>query len=329
MKKPLSINMLYLANYAPIITRGKNDEKPSISSQPSYHAELFEIIRRFGFNLKSQRNIDLLLKNPTNIDYVFSLLNRAPYRGSEIFTSAICEYYNIPYLGARPHTRAVADDKYLSKIIASRLGVLTTKTKIYHPNSKRHEAPNFTGPYIAKPRSGAASKHLSEDCIQDCWSDLGKIVDRLLSLGDDVIVEEFVAGTNASLPVIAGKHLDMLPPYILWSPKKGQLVTYEQKRKIEKNLKREIETNQKNIDAMNFAAQRLYKALEPVDYFRLDFRIPSKGLPVFLEMNICCNISSTSGFTFSALNTGLSHERMIKKILMNSFSRQNVACDAF
>lgn len=320
----LPLRILYLANYAPLNSVDTAGEQGESVRYTRYHKEMFTLLEDLGFDVTSSRNVEALLERPSSYDYVFSLLNRAPYRGSEILVSALCEYFRLPYLGARPHVRAVAEDKYVAKLVAKQLGFNVPAARVYRATDLELNAPSFPGPYIAKPRCGASSKNITEDCIQDLWRDLVPEVRRLLEVGDDVLVEEWIPGINISLPVIGGSPPLILQPYQLDSPKKGQLVTYSQKRGLEKSLKRLPFEDKAIYDEISRCALHLYSELEPIDYFRLDFRITDSNKPVFLEFNVCCNIGPQSGFYACARRHGLSHREMLICILSYSFKRQEI-----
>jgi D-alanine-D-alanine ligase len=317
-------HLLYLANYAPI---GRTEGTPDDSEgrkYSRYHREMLSLLESLGFMVTSARNVKPLIDHFTEYDYVFSLLNRAPYRGSEILVSALCEYFKIPYLGARPNVRAVAEDKYLAKLVAKQLGFEVPAGQVYRASDLEITSPTFRGPYIAKPRCGASSKHITEGCIQDLWDDLVPEVRRLLELGDDVLVEEWIPGTNVTLPVIGGTPPLVLPAYQLDSVKKGQLVSYEQKRGTERGVRRIEFDNELVINEMNRLALILYADVQPIDYLRLDFRVTSLNRPVFLEFNVCCNIGPQSGFSACAEQRGFSHREMLIRILNHSFKRQEI-----
>src|SRR5436309_15077440 len=108
--KSSPLNVLYLANYTPLNRiEGTSDDSEG-RKYSRYHREMLSLLESLGFTVTPARNVKALIDNSTSYDYVFSLLNRAPYRGSEILVSALCEYFKLPYLGARPNIRAVAED---------------------------------------------------------------------------------------------------------------------------------------------------------------------------------------------------------------------------
>jgi D-alanine-D-alanine ligase len=323
------LRLLYLANYAPQADVSRPRDQTEPSHQVAYHTEVHRVLESLGFDTEPARNLGPLLERASSFDYVFSLLNRAPYRGSEILVSALCEYFRLPYLGARPHIRAVAEDKLVAKMVVQQLGFPVPKSRTYRTDSNDFAPPDFRGPYIAKPRCGAASKYLTENCIQDHWEDLKPEVIRLRSLGDDVLVEQFVAGTNVSLPLIGGNPPLVLPAYCLSSSKKGQLVTYEQKRRLDEGLERSLVDDPLLYDQLRDCGLALYRELQPLDYLRVDFRLTELRVPIFLEFNVCSNIGPQSGFYFCAQQLGMSYREMIMHILRHSFQRQNIDWQSF
>lgn len=316
------LRILYLANYAPVGGIGDQDEESVRYTR--YHKEMFSLLESLGFHVTPARDVRILIEQPKSFHYVFSLLNRAPYRGSEIFVSALCEYLQLPYLGARPHIRAVAEDKYITKLIAAQIGLRVPAGKVFRATDSTLIPPSFPGPYIAKPRCGASSKYISEDSIQEVWEDLVPQVHRLLTFGDDVLVEEWIPGVNITLPVVGGEPPEVFPAYQLLSQKKGQLVTYEQKRGKEKTVKRVAYENEDVSRRVQQYAQNLLVELKPIDYLRLDFRVTGSDEPIFLEFNVCCNIGPQSGFYACARERGYSHRELLARILNYSFGRQNI-----
>lgn len=73
------------------------------------------------------------------MDYVFSLMNRFAMSRPEIFISSYCEFIQIPYLGAPPNIRAIAEDKLLTKMVFRSLelnvpeGIGLSGEKVFRP----------------------------------------------------------------------------------------------------------------------------------------------------------------------------------------------------
>lgn len=84
------------------------------------------------------------------MDYVFSLMNRFAMSRPEIFISSYCEFIQVPYLGAPPNIRAIAEDKFLTKMVFRSLE-LNVPEGIGLSGEKGipAQAP-FPGPYFVK-----------------------------------------------------------------------------------------------------------------------------------------------------------------------------------
>lgn len=289
-----------------------------------YHYDIYSILRRHFPFLVTGTNAAFIQENHERIDYVFSLVNRSAYRNSEIFISSLAEYYKLPYLGARPNIRALAEDKHLAKVMAEHCGIPTAKWITADIGDPPDDIAPFPGPYFVKPRFGASSKFIDEESICPNWKDVQMRTAFLHKNGVDAIIEEFILGVFYSSPIIVRNGVPVvLPPVREESTLRGNVVTYGQKRKVEAGLTRTIETNPKLTKEISDASQKIAHFIRPFDYARIDYMVGPLGL-TFLEFNICCNLGIQSAFVQSAQAIGISHEDLIISILQESLSRQNI-----
>ena len=72
----------------------------------------------------------MLFEKP-DVDFVFPLLNRAGFLNSEMLGPLLCTRIGLPFLGASPILRGLADDKHLAKRAAVAAGVPTAPWAIY------------------------------------------------------------------------------------------------------------------------------------------------------------------------------------------------------
>ncbi len=325
--KTSDIKMLFLAKYAP----AEYDQTPPLHPEdgvfPRYHHEIFTRLSELGFKLTSSARFETLLERGSEFDYVFCLYNRAAFRNSEIFVAAVCEYLHVPYLGAPPHIRALAEDKHLAKLLAVKLRIPTSPWTTYRTCDKQWRPPRFRGPYFIKPRFGAASEGLSERSLQDSWDGTSREIGNIIATNKDVLVERFIQGINVTVPIVGG-----LPPFIL--PPMRTLVnlscnfeTYRQKRLLDPGITREIYQDQEKVKIVERYAMQIFNEARPLDYSRVDFRVPvdpSNGPPMFLELNVCCNLGSHSAIARPAEHVGISQLELIAHILNFSFRRQGI-----
>lgn len=320
-----SPRIAFIAKYAPPL----GSRKPVSSIRENvvyskYHYDVYTILNRHFPNLITGTDATCILEQHSSIDYIFSLLNRSPYRNSEIFISALAEYFGIPYLGSRPNIRALAEDKHLAKTMAEHCGIATAQWITANVGERLQSTPPFPGPYFVKPRFGASSKFIDETSICSTWNDVKKKTAYLHSNIEDAIIEEFIVGIFYSSPIITRNgSAVILPPVREESTLKGNVVTYGQKRKIDAGLTRTIETDSNIVNEIVSASQKIAQFIRPFDYTRIDYMVGNSGLK-FLEFNICCNLGMQSAFALSAQSAGISYEELIVSIVHESLSRQNI-----
>ncbi len=316
----------FIAKYAPnaidkqkIITTKEED----VYSQ--YHYDIFMSLSKLFPNLITSYSPDIIIEKHDDIDFVFSLLNRATYRNSEIFISSLLEYYNIPYLGARPNIRALAEDKQLAKMMCSYCGVKTPIWKTYTCGDDISEDEPFEGPFFVKPRYGASSLFIDEKSICDTWQEAVSRVMYLYSQNTDVIVERFIEGIFYSSPVYFDNLKPIfLPPVREFSNLKGNVVTYAQKRKYEDGLYRTIETDPELCAKIISSSKKLLEYITPIDYVRFDYMVTSNSEVYFIELNVCCNLGKQSAFILSANSVNKTQDDLVEKVIVNSLKRQGL-----
>ena len=116
--EPKDIRILYLAHYAPATPDAPLPTGVRDLVYAEYHFKVFQILKKVFPLTVSCCDPGIMLHSDLSVDYIFSLYNRMPFRNSEVFVSSVAEYHNIPYLGARPNIRALAEDKHLAKMMA-------------------------------------------------------------------------------------------------------------------------------------------------------------------------------------------------------------------
>lgn len=329
MKDLKDLKILFLAHYAP-----QNIHEPVPSDiedvvYAEYHHRIYkEIIKNFP-NTKSTNDVSLLLQPNLDVDYIFSLYNRMPFRNSEIFVSSVAEYLKIPYLGATPNIRALAEDKHLAKMMASHLNIPTPKWRTYNICDKLN-IPDFPPPYFVKPRFGASSKYISEDSSCISWEQASERICFLHNNGVDAILEEKIDGIYHTSPVLNNFGNSVFLPCISQhSTHKGGIVTYEQKRKIESGLTRTVLSDIELTQKIQSYSKAMFALVQPLDYTRFDYIIDETGTPYFLEFNVCCNLGKHSTISQAASSLHITYEQLIENIIYSSLYRNNIIQKTF
>ena len=319
------IKVLFLAKYAPENLNSKIPSGIEDVIYAEYHHDIHQIISSMFEEVYSFSDVNQLLHNKLNVDYVFSLYNRMNFRNSELFVSSVCDYYGIPYLGATPNIRAVAEDKNLAKIYASHLGIATSEWCTCDVGKILPKIA-FEGPYFVKPRYGASSLNIDERSYCVTKNDACERIKNYHNQGIDVIIEKYISGTSITVPIINNYGSPIVLPFVVeTSNAPHNIITYKQKRRIVSGLERVVNTDillQKEIQSI---ALKLFKSIQPLDYTRIDFIIDEKsGIPYFIEFNVCCNLGKHAAINMSANSVGMSHNQLIENIILSSMYRQQL-----
>ena len=162
--------ILFLAQFAP--TNGK--KVIPLSSEEKFYAETYhlpicDILEKYGYDYVTSSDVKELIQNYAQYDLVWSVYNRLGFRNCEVFVQSICEYYNLPYIGATPNVRALVEDKSMSKQLAEHLQIPTAKWVVASSKYPLSAVAPFNGPYFVKPRFGSASIGIDESCLCETW----------------------------------------------------------------------------------------------------------------------------------------------------------------
>jgi len=327
LPKPRELRVLYLAQYAPQPLLRSKLPYSQDGGYPSYHFNVYQSLVDLGITVYPSSQPSSLLSVGRRVDYVYSLLNRMPLRDSEVLVSAVCEYLDLPYLGAPPTVRAIAQDKLLFKLAAESLGIQTPPGKIYRPSERQPDPPTFSPPYFVKERGGAGSEGITERNFAPDWTGARQIISQILDAGKEVLLEKFCDGIDITVPVVGASPFQILPPIKLRSDVRGNILTHD--LKLDDHLGFEVVSlSQDIVHAIAHDASKIWNALGAVDYFRIDYRFdPDLHSLYLLEINICCHFEEKSAISLAALQLGVTYPQLLEHILSYSLSRQRRRCE--
>jgi D-alanine-D-alanine ligase len=323
VSNPGNMRLLFIAPYAPNGPDYEPSHYTDDGTYPAYYHQTYKRLKRLGFQVESTSKPYSVVHAGGIVDYVFSLHNRMPIRNSEVFISAYCEYLNIPYLGAGPNIRAVAEDKFVSKMVAKSLDIPVPAGVVYHNGVTSLEVPPpFGGPYFIKDRFGAGSEGITTDNVQQEWHNAKGVVEALWRDGTDALVEEFVEGIDVTVPVVGDDTPLILGLFHPPSDKAGNILTED--LKLDDPLGyRFYDADDDASDLINNDVMKLWCSLGEIDYLRLDYRLnPETGHRKFLEFNVCCYLGQHGPFGMAAGKMGIPFDALVQHIVSFSLLRQ-------
>jgi D-alanine-D-alanine ligase len=298
---------------------------PDDGSHAVYHREMRLALEEIGFDLAIADSYEALFDRPA-VDFVFPLLNRGGFLNSEMLLPLLCERQGVPYLGANPILRGLADDKHLTKRAAVARGLPTAPWTIYRRGAPIDGAAPFQAKrFVVKPNASSASWGVSGESD---WADVRRAVIDLHDEGHDAIVEPFIVGHDVEVSAITrhGRPL-ILPTQIVEQDDPARLRTYGEKRDLVDHQAYSIRPLEdgairRGAEAL---ALKLMPEFTPFDYGRYEFRLDlASGELLFMEVNLNCNLWSRKTIAMAASQIGWSHASLIETILAESMLRQGI-----
>lgn len=298
---------------------------PSDGSHALYHREMRLALETLGLNLLVADSYDALVARPP-ADFVFPLLNRGGFLNSEMLLPLLCQRLGMPYLGASPILRGLADDKHLAKRVAVAHGVPTAPWAAYRQGAPiRAEACPRATRYVIKPNASSASWGIS---AADDWPGVHAAVTALQAEGHDAIVEPFITGHDIEVSVVTvdGEPF-ILPTQIVEQEDPASLRSYREKRDLASGQAYRISPLEDGIvrRAAEAHARRIMGEFMPFDFGRFEFRLDAdRGDVQFLEVNLNCNLWSKKTIAMAASQIGWTHGELVETILSESLRRQGL-----
>ncbi len=322
-----STRILFIARHAPEAPAHICRSFPGDGGYPAYYHRMWRTLSDLGYAVTSSTQCHSLLGAVGNVDLVFSLYNRMSVSNPELWVSSTCEFMRLPYIGAPPNVRAVAEDKWLSKIVARSAGLPVAEGMVYADAQALANPPAFDGPYFVKNRFGAASEGVTDESVQDTWEGAARVAEGLLARGITVLVEQYAPGLDITVPVLGGAHPMVLGVVHPRSDKVGGIITEDLKRGDP--LGYEMFDAGIHAKALAQDAAALWATLGAMDYYRLDYRFdPKTGKRTFLEFNICCYIGRNGAITLAGEQHGLSLHDILGHVMEYSLVRQKRPVDS-
>lgn len=222
------------------------------------------------------------------VDAVFNALHGA--YGEDGTIQRELDRFGIPYTGSRAYPSALAINKILAKDVlrslgikspphlrVSRLGtdvrrVATTLESLFGPT------------YIIKPVNGGSSIGVRK---ANGMHELVRMLTESLKERDEVLVEKYIPGREATVGVVEGlrgQDLYSLPTIEIIPPPSRDLFDYEVKYNGETDEICPGRFSRKEKQDLEEAALRAHTALGLSHYSRSDFIVNDKGI-YFLETN--------------------------------------------
>ncbi|MFC0323616.1 D-alanine--D-alanine ligase [Gallibacterium melopsittaci] len=242
---------------------------------------------------------------------VFNILHG---RGGEDGSlQGLLEQLGIPYTGCGVMASALTMDKMRTKLLWKAVGLPTAEMEVITKQTRTELNPEAIVaklglPLMVKPSLEGSSVGLTKVKKTE---ELAAAVDLALTHDDTVLIEEWLAGQEFSIPVLDGEVL----PSILIKPA-GEFYDYEAKYISDKTqyfcpsgLSEERETELRQL------VKRAYDIVGCRGWSRIDVMTNANGEFRLVEVNTNPGMTSHSLFPMAAKVVGYSFSQLVVKIL--------------
>lgn len=236
--------------------------------------------------------------------------------GEDGCVQGLLEVMRIPYTGSGVRGSAVAMDKITTKRLLRGLGVNLPDDRVWRPGQPLPEDLRF--PLMVKSPGGGSTIG-----VWRCETP-GEAEDAMMAaakMGDEVLIEQFVAGEEITVAVLDGRAL----PVVAIRPEDG---FFDFEAKYTKGRTRYL-VPAPIPDAVAQSAQRqaevAYATLALSGVARADFIVDERGAPWFLEINTIPGMTATSLSPMAAGAVGMSFEDLVEALLRGARNHVAVA----
>jgi D-alanine-D-alanine ligase len=252
----------------------------------------------------TSREIDL----PAGTDLAFNVIHGTFGEDGEM--QAILEKLGVPYTGAGVKSSHTAFDKNLAKAAFLAAGVPTPRAEILDV-SNGLKLPSFPAPFVVKPPREGSS--VGVKIVHDP-ADAEAAIAEAANYGNDILVEEFVAGKELTVGVLDGAALPIVhiaPPGGVYDmASKYPWLSGSQGSEYFCPADLDLETTM----AVQAAAVAAHRSLGIEIYSRVDVLLDSLNRPFVLEANTIPGMTETSLLPKAAAAAGIPFPELCKTI---------------
>lgn len=257
------------------------------------------------------KNFPVASLKEQGFDRVFNILHG---RGGEDGTmQGLLEQIGIPYTGCGVMASALTMDKMRTKMLWKAFGLPVAEMEIVTKNNVAELNPaevveKLGLPLMVKPSLEGSSVGLTK---VKAVEDLKSAVDFALKFDETVLIEEWLAGDELTIPVLDNEVL----PAVRIVPE-GEFYDYEAKY-ISDNTQYFCPAglSKEREQELNQLVKRAYDVVGCRGWSRIDVMTDSKGQFRLVEVNTNPGMTSHSLFPKSAAVVGYSFEQLVVRIL--------------
>lgn len=236
--------------------------------------------------------------------------------GEDGLLQGTLEMLGIPYTGSGVAASAMAMDKGVSKRLFLAAGISTPRSRLYLKSDAERDlakevSASFGIPVVVKPTTQGSS--IGVVVVKEI-GDLATAIAEAFRYGDEVLIEEFIAGRELTVTIFGASAPRSLP-IIEIVPHSGR---YDYQSKYTKGATEYIvpaKLDDSVTKAVQDQALAAFKVLGCRGIGRVDVMLNSDNTPYVLEVNTIPGMTATSLVPKSAAAAGISFGDLCEQIL--------------
>jgi D-alanine-D-alanine ligase len=269
-------------------------------------------------------------------DLIFNTAEGRRGRAREAFYPALFEELGFPYTGSDAYVLTVTLDKWLTKLVLGALGIDTPRGRLVTTDDlRRMKDPGTMGlalPVIVKPNYEGSSKGIGDEAVVRDSRTLAELLPRVLrAYPSGVLVEEFIAGTDVTVPFLEGRGDEgvLLPvDYLVEPTARNAFNLYDYRLKSADSSKVQVrcppDLPRDVISRLRAISKTAARALGIRDLGRIDFRLGEDGRIYLLEVNALPSLERGSSTFAAAAREGLDYAESLGTVIASAARRQGL-----
>ncbi|MCM1009017.1 MAG: hypothetical protein NC485_14110 [Ruminococcus flavefaciens] len=278
-----------------------------------------------------QKLFDILLSSrKKTFDIIFNMVEGFGSRNREGIIPAICEAYNICYVGSDAFGMSFTLHKYQTKLFIETLGVNTPPSFLWDVNisddnqiEKILTQKNDLFPAVIKPNREGFSMGI---CVARSVEEAIPLIKKnILKYNQPILIEKMIPGMDVVTGIVgdcddylylgAGREIDN-------NNMDYFLLDTQNKLDFSRNIVEHGLNNKTKEIVKNFSI-KIFKALEIRDILRIDWRVDNDGKPYFLECTPLPSLGLTSVFHYFSNKNNITYPELLDIIVKSALRRFN------
>lgn len=215
-----------------------------------------------------------------------------PYSRTQI--PILCDLLGIAYIGSGTFTATLATNKHYTKLALMEAGILCPRGVLMTQQNQAaalRKLQSVSMPVLLKPNTEGSSIGITSENICEDIPKTAAVADKMLQDFDEIVVEEYIRGYNATAFVIGNPGRFLLNEVLITQHHnklcfENEVLGYQSYVDNEVSyLAADTVLAPEAIEKIKQIAEHAFAIIQAQDYIRIDFRVTQEGTVYLLEIN--------------------------------------------